>query len=210
MHWRLNYGPEKEPSFKELWSKRKVSTITQQPCFYLGKEDLFYYLVTHGARHGWFRLRWLMDIQQFMKIPMDWNILYHQFEKSKNIMLGGQALILASELFEQDMKEEMKPLLAKSIRKIAISALLFIEIRGYLLDTTLSKDINRAYKKYISSIRTFRQKVLWWISKLHPDPEDAQVLPLPKFFHFLYFPLHPFLWLSRQRKRKVFSKSDFQ
>lgn len=210
LHWRLNDWPAKEPSFKELWSSRRVSTITQHPCFFLGEEDLFYYLVIHGARHGWFRLRWLMDVQQFMKRPLDWNGLHDRFERCNNIMQAGQAFILASELYELEMTEEMKPFLVKGSRKIANNALFFIGIMENLHDEDLSKDIYRYYKKYISSIRSFSQKVLWNISILHPTPEDVQVLPLPKFFHFLYFPLRPFLWLSRQRKSQVFSKGDFQ
>ena len=210
LHWRLNNWPAKEPSFKELWSRRRVSTFTQHPCCFLGEEDLFYYLVTHGARHGWFRLRWLMDVQQFMKRPLDWNSLHDRFERCNNIMLAGQALILASELYELDMTEEMNPLLIKRSKKIANNALFFIEIMENLHDENLSKNIYRYYKKYTSSIRSISQRVLWKLSKLHPIPEDAQVLPLPKFFYFLYFPLRPFLWLSRQRKRQVYPESDFQ
>ena len=210
LHWRLNDWPAKEPSFKELWSKRRVSTITQHPCYFLGEEDLFFYLVTHGARHGWFRLRWLMDVQQFMNRPMDWSILYNRFGRCNNVMLAGQALILASQLYELDMTEEMKPLLINRSRKIANDALFFIEIMENLHDENLSRDIYRYYKKYTSSIRSISQRVLWKFSKLHPIPADAQALPLPKFFYFLYFPLRPFLWLSRERNRQVFLKDDFQ
>lgn len=209
LHWRLNDWPEKESSFKELWSRKRICSIGLNNCYILSEEDLFHYLVVHGARHGWFRLRWLMDIKQFLKKPMDWNILYHQFRNCKNIMLCGQALILASEFYELDMIDEMKPFLIKRSSKIANFALLYIGIMEDLNAVTSSKEIYQFYKKYTSSIRSLSQRGLWKLSKLHPTPEDAQVLPLPKFFHFLYFPLRPFLWLSRQQKRQVFSKGDF-
>lgn len=125
LHYRLNNWPEIVPSFNELWSRRRKSTLTQNPCYFLGEEDLFYYLVSHGAKHGWSRLRWLIDIKQFMKRPMDWQVLYQLFEKYKNIHLGGQALILVSQLNELSIPDEIKPLLTKKSRKIANSALFF-------------------------------------------------------------------------------------
>ena len=55
IHWRLHPGPGKEPSFNELWSRKRISSLTSYPIYYLGREDLFLFLVAHGARHGWSR-----------------------------------------------------------------------------------------------------------------------------------------------------------
>ena len=38
------------------------------------------------------------------------------------------------------------------------------------------------------------------MSFLYPYPEDAETLPLPKYLHFLYFPLRPFLWALEENK----------
>jgi hypothetical protein len=201
LHYRLNNWPEIVPSFNELWSRRRISTLTQNPCYFLGEEDLFYYLVSHGAKHGWSRLRWLMDIQQFMKLPMDWQILYQLFKKYKNIHLGGQTLILVSQLNELNITEEMKPLLTKRSRKIANSALFFIERMEILHDTSLPKDSVKYFRKYYSSIKPISQRILINLGKLHPSTDDVQTLPLPTIFYFLYFPLRPILWLLRKYKR---------
>ena len=67
IHWRLNPAPSKEPTFNELWSRKRKSSITSYPTYFMGNEDLFFFLVTHGARHGWSRLRWLVDIHQISK-----------------------------------------------------------------------------------------------------------------------------------------------
>ncbi len=55
VHWRLYPLPGKEPSFDELWDRRRVSSLTNYPIHYLGREDLLLYLASHGARHGWSR-----------------------------------------------------------------------------------------------------------------------------------------------------------
>ena len=76
IHWRLYPLPGKEPSFDELWERRRVSSLTNYPIHYLGREDLFLYLASHGARHGWSRLRWLVDIDKLLKQEINWTFLY--------------------------------------------------------------------------------------------------------------------------------------
>lgn len=66
VHWRLSPGPSKEPDFDELWKHARTSSQLGQNVHYLGREDLFLFLAAHGARHGWSRLRWLLDIKQLL------------------------------------------------------------------------------------------------------------------------------------------------
>lgn len=67
LHWRLHPYPINQPTFEELWERKRNSNFTSYPVLFLGKEDLLLYLSVHGARHGWFRLRWLKDIDQMLK-----------------------------------------------------------------------------------------------------------------------------------------------
>lgn len=65
IHWRLSPAPSKEPKFDALWERSRISPLGRH-VRYLGPEDLFMYLAVHGARHGWSRLRWLMDIDRLL------------------------------------------------------------------------------------------------------------------------------------------------
>ena len=57
IHWRLNPGPAKEPSFRRIMGWKRIRVLlTSYPVYFLGREDLFLFLVSHGARHGWSRL----------------------------------------------------------------------------------------------------------------------------------------------------------
>ena len=67
VHWRLNPGPAKDQALMILWERKRISSLTSSPVYFLGREDLFLFLVSHGARHGWSRLRWLVDINQIVK-----------------------------------------------------------------------------------------------------------------------------------------------
>jgi hypothetical protein len=48
---------------------------------------------------------------------------------------------------------------------------------------------------------SLQQKVLYIISTLHPYYTDVETLPLPKYLHFLYFPLRPFLCIWRKTRK---------
>ena len=71
IHWRLHSNSINEPTFEELWKRKRIKNLANYPIYFLGREDLFLYLIAHGARHGWFRLRWLLDIHQIMNNQMN-------------------------------------------------------------------------------------------------------------------------------------------
>ncbi|WP_078550546.1 nucleotidyltransferase domain-containing protein [Litchfieldia alkalitelluris] len=200
IHWRLNPAPGKEPTFVELWHRKRQSTITSYPIYFLGKEDLFFFLSTHGARHGWSRLRWLMDIHQLTKKELDWDFIYHQLRKYQCVHIGGQALILSSDLFKTDLVEKMEPLLKGNAKKLAQAAIFYIEQKVNLHTDPVPRDIAHYHSRHLYSLMSFRQKCWYWLSVCHPYYTDVETLPLPKKLHFLYYPLRPFLWMWRRSK----------
>jgi hypothetical protein len=207
IHWRLNPGPAREASFDELWERKIMSVFSSKSSvFMLGDKDLFSFLVSHGARHGWSRLRWLVDINQLVKKEIDWKSVRKLLGKYQYTHLGGQALNLAHLLLDTKISLEMNPL-ANTIRskKLAREALFYIKQMVNLHSEPLPIEISDYHKKHLFSLMSFEQKFLFIISFLFPYPEDAQVLPLPKSLHFLYFPLRPFLWAWRRTKKQVLS-----
>ncbi|MDQ0242538.1 hypothetical protein J2S09_000074 [Bacillus fengqiuensis] len=206
IHWRLNPGPAKEPSFKHLWERKREVFLSKNPVFILGNEDLFLFLVSHGARHGWSRLRWLLDIDYFTKLVSDWKNVKRLLEEYHYLHVGGQALILASTLLNTNIQKEMK-VLTESNRseRLAQEAFFYIKQMVNLHTEPVPDEIARYHKNHLFSLMSFQQKCLFIASFLFPYPEDAEVLPLPKFLHFLYFPLRPFLWAWRWGRKQTLS-----
>lgn len=201
IHWRLNADMGKEPSFEELWERKRTSPITGGPVWLPGKEDLFLYLVTHGARHGWFRLRWLADIDRLARQELNWPALIGLLRRNGCLHLGGQALVLASQLLRTPVPEAMKPFVSGSRpRRLAQRSLYFIRDRIAFSPEPSSPELARYYKRYLFSLKTGREKGAFLIRRLYPSFRDAEALPLPKELRFLYFPLRPFIWLWRQMK----------
>jgi hypothetical protein len=204
IHWRLNPGPGVEPAFNELWARKRVSSLTKTPVYYLGREDLCTFLVSHGARHGWSRLRWLMDISQMTQQEMDWSQIISMFEKYSSRDVAGQALILASELLGSTLPNGTEQLLTSTKAKhLAQDAIFYIKKMVNLHTDPVPEEVAVFHKEHLFSLMSKKQKALFILSFLYPYPEDAETLPLPKEFHLLYFPLRPFLWGWRKTRRQV-------
>lgn len=205
LHWRLNPETGMEPSFEELWDRRNVGSLTNKhnPVYYLGTEDLFLYLISHGARHGWFRLRWLTDIDRMLRMGIHSQNLIKLMDVYKCRHLVGQALVLSSNLLKTPVPDELKAL-GEEGRAIGLarSSLAFIKNCVNLCPDP-TPDVARSYQRYLFSIKTTREKWDYRIKRLYPSSRDALALPLPRPLHFLYFPLRPFLWLWRQMRQQT-------
>lgn len=205
IHWRLNPGPSLEPSFHELWKRKRKSSLTNYPVYYLGREDLFLFLVSHGARHGWSRLRWLVDISQLVQQKLEWNCLIHSLKKYQYYHVGGQALVLVSELLNTPLKKEIQPFMNRKAIKLAQGAVFYMEKEVNLHNEPVPEEVSAYHKRHLFKLMSNKQKLLFIMSLFHPYPEDAEILPLPKSLHFLYFPLRPFLWVWRRTRYHALS-----
>ncbi|WP_456277316.1 nucleotidyltransferase domain-containing protein [Bacillus sp. AK128] len=205
LHWRLSPGPDFEPKFKDLWNRRRESSLrTSSTINFLGKEDLFMFLITHGTRHGWSRLRWLLDIKKLVELGLNEGKLKPLLKKYQSKQLTGQALILVSELLETVIPHKLLSLISqKKSRLNAQQTIFYLERQVNLHSEPLEKEVSDYHKNYLLSIKTIKQKLLFNLSCLHPYPTDLKTLPLPKTFHFLYFPLRPFLWYLRIKRKNA-------
>lgn len=206
IHWRLNPAPSKEPMFEDLWKRKRQFVLKDKPIHYLGEEDLFLFLVTHGARHGWSRLRWLMDIHKILDKELDWEGIKKNLHSFQSAKLAGQSLILSNSLFNTEIPNEVKDLTSKrqSIQ-LAQDAVFYLERMVSLHNEPVPIEISKFHARHLFSLMSIQQKVLHLLSILHPFYTDAEILPLPKKLHFLYFPLRPFLLLWKRKSKHVFS-----
>ncbi|MCM3568205.1 nucleotidyltransferase family protein [Neobacillus mesonae] len=205
VHWRLNPGPGSEPSFNKLWERRKRSTITTNPIFFLGVEDLFLFLVTHGSRHGWSRLRWLVDIDRIVKSKPDWNKAYIHLKHYHYQHIGGQSLLLAAALLKTPLNKNVIPFIrGNKPGRLAQEAVFYFRKMVNLHTNPVPLDVSNYHKHHLFSLMSIQQRTFFILSFLYPYPDDAKTLPLPKLLHFLYFPLRPLLWVWRKSKSHAF------
>lgn len=199
IHWRMNPAPSIEPGFDELWERRRTSASLGRNIHFLGDEDLFLYLAAHGARHGWSRLRWLLDIRQMLLRAPDADRMVRLLQRYDYSDVGGQTLILAAGLLNAPVDAGFAVLTQRpKAAKLANLAMFYIVRTVNLHHPPLPPDVDRHYKRYQPAILPFKQRVIYALGFLHPYAADAKTLPLPKGLYFLYFPLRPFLWIWRK------------
>lgn len=197
IHWRLSPDTDKEPSFEELWERRNICYMSGKPYHLLCKEDLFMFLVWHGSRHGWFRLRWLLDIRKLLEKEIDWSFLKTLLSKYHCNHYAIQALILSSVLFDSRFPSEVG-LNSKSKDK---HAPFILYVFKFIENTTTKSALEVGYRKHLFFLKTRKQKIIYVLSRVFPNSWDAAAIPLPRPLHFLYFVLRPFILLWRQVKK---------
>jgi hypothetical protein len=206
IHWRLNPGPGKEPSFENLWGRKREIKASINQLYFLGKEDLLFFLMTHGARHGWARLRWLFDINQIAGQEPDWKKALLLLKQYGYLQVGGQAIILASQLLDTLIPNDIyQSIIGKRTQKISQESIYYIEEMVDLHSDSVPIEVAKYHKRYLFSLMSNHQKFLFMLSCLHPYPTDVETLPLPKKLHILYFPLRPFLWIWRKTRSQALS-----
>lgn len=204
VHWRLNPGPGKEPLFNDLWKRKRNIIFTTQPIYCLGYEDLLFFLTTHGARHGWSRLRWLIDIEQLLKQEINLNISKQLFSKYGLLHIGGQAIVLCSTLLKSNLTKEKEIMVqGKRPSKLAAKALFYLERMVNLHNDPVPGEVSDYHRRHLFSLMSNHQKLLFLFSYLFPYYTDVETMPLPKSLHILYFPLRPFLWVWRKKRNQV-------
>lgn len=194
VHWRMQPFPMIDASFHELWKRKRESTLIDYPVYFLGEEDLYVYLVRHGARHGWFRLRWLKDIDQMIRNGIDFEKIDVLFKKYKCCFVSGQVFLLTSQLLHTPITQEMEQnIKGRQVGNLSNEAYFYIR-------NEKSRTVS-----YTFLMKNNIQKVISVIYLCYPTYADTQVINLPKQLHFLYFPLRPFLWTWRKTKQLISS-----
>lgn len=206
IHWRLNPHYSKNYSFEQLWERKRLAALSGQTFFQLGDEDLFSYLIDHGARHGWFRLRWLLDIDVLLK-RLDTNRVIAHIQRYGGKAYTGQSLILLEVLLSANIPKQLEFLFSQKSYRLAEMAMHYIT-RIVQLNPAPEKSVAFHYYQYLFSLMSMKQKLSFVIILLLPSSGDATLFPLPKYLHFLYIPLRPFLWGWRKVNRHFVTENN--
>lgn len=158
--------------------------------------DQLIYLCVHGTEHGWYRLKWLLDLPFLSKVVIfEWQhvkVRANELNAIEHVKLSiyllyhltGKILIPGIEVdfVENHIKIKVLKLVGRINKPAMIETGYLAAFRQIIF---LSSFNNR---KWHSS---FWSK--WWIS-----PADWKSFPLPNSLFFLYYLLRPFFWLIRK------------
>jgi hypothetical protein len=200
LHWAV--ASPNLVSFQEagnMLSRARPTALAGASIDTLSKEDLPAYLLIHGSRHSWARLKWLVDFVVWIRrtTDPDWEGLKMKMEDLGLQRSLVQGVLLAHWLYSTPIPEPVQALLVaeppaqdmadhsyKTIMNAQYSGTVegAQRLRLILYRTKLKKDLRYKWNAF---------NAIWAV------PEDWLDLPLPDALYPLYWLLRPFLWLRR-------------
>lgn len=161
--------------------------------------DQFVFLCVHGAEHGWFKLKWLVDLFHITKtVQLDWSAIVLRAKELRSLKEVRLACKLLEEFYGMVFSDEIslsKLTIADRYRLRYVKHLITYENK--FCDTQREKILNLMYTLSLNKKLLIPKELIF---KNLTTTTDWLTLPLPNHLFFLYFPLRPFLWLYRKVK----------
>jgi Uncharacterised nucleotidyltransferase len=198
LHWKLRSNDDicNINPFERGYSWLKTS---YDHLFTLHHIDQFIYLCVHGTEHGWYRLKWLLDLSFLcQRINLEWDCVKaraHELNALEHVELSlylihhftGKILIPGAEIhsFNKDIKIKVSKLLSRINQSALIETGYLAAVRQIL---------------FLSSFNNRKWRLNFWM-KWSISPADWKSFPLPNCLFFLYYPMRPIFWLIRKSFR---------
>ncbi len=195
LHWKLR---SLDDVFQwDVFENTAWLLTTQHKNIYaLQHVDQFIYLCVHGTEHGWYRMKWLLDLPMILnKVKMDWNDL---IDRAKFLNAYEHVLFSLALLYRLTGYEFIDGCNENALKVISESRLISV-IKRMQNDSFVELGYPAAIKQLLF-LSSFNKRFFhswfwmkWWVS-----PADWKRFPLPERLYFLYYPLRPFFWLIRK------------
>jgi len=206
LHWRFGANPHDPFAVPDpaSWRVSELSPGLRLPT--LAFEDHLLYLFHHGARHGWMRLKWLLDLHLLLRgsTAEELRALAARAEGQRVLRPVAQGLLLAQEWFALPLPEDLRAawLKDRAIRKLVD---LGRKIVGPDLSGSPASSGPLAASRQQARIRRANYLLhpgwAYRLAEIRYDLsgiEDRLILPLPRRLQGLYPLLRLPLWLFRR------------
>lgn len=218
LHWRLSF--RLALAFDDLWERSRTKVLLGQAIHYLGECDNIAYLITHGAGHGYHRLRWLIDIYQWQKqTTSSWAEVYDYMAKQQVGMLLLETLLLLytlspfpmlpyeSERFSLRRAEDKVILRYPEALQPVVQRAVTLTRAAYPMLSNDTDENGMAGRRYDRLLPTLGRKKTWlrsFAALWEPGRAELTWLDLPDPLYFLYYIIRPFykLWRMTPFSRK--------
>jgi hypothetical protein len=164
------------------------------------REDQFVALCCHGTKHGWARLKWLVDISEMLRQPagFDWSRIETITNRKPLAKASvGLAILLAQHLLRAPMSATLPKVLAPNQRtqSVALSICGEILLQGH----------TQGFESFHFTLPSLEGGLVSWMSHLffryskwffehaivRVNSKDRALVPLPERLEFLYHVVRP-------------------
>lgn len=200
LHWKMG-RPGMEIPLDNIESSLMQVNIAGQQIYTLKTEELFLFLILHGASHGWFRLKWLCDIGTMLQqVDFSWERLYTLTKHLDVEPILNQAIIFSRDVLGVTVPEYIAEVVTKDrkARKLANMSIPYITAADSgRTDLTIYMPSLYQQKRYEFFLQCgWKKKAVYILSHCLPTDRDIQIIPLPDCMYFMYYLIRPCTWLT--------------
>ncbi len=201
LHWELSPGYLPFPiDFTTLYGRREPSYPGGREVMTMSGEDLLLYLCLHGAKHGWERLSWIIDVGGVISrhADLDWERIISDVRGSGCDRTFGLGLALAREV----TKAKLPPLVEEMIQMdVAIPDLMKKVVEWLGASEAPSLLEQTIFLLQLQKSPAERGRMLYRIA-MTPSVADWRALRLPAPLTGLYRLIRPLRLLIKVKSRK--------
>ena len=204
LHWKHGHGGRLLPMPTESIIKRLKLAGSSVPV--LSDEEWLLYLMLHGASHGWFRLRWLIDIAKFIQQGcIDWKKASLLAKNYSMDSILHQSLMLADRLLAVPIPPDLLSSVAhdqSAWRLTCIAMNLCLATADYEImgnNNQQSKYFRNIYDSQLQPGYKNRFDVV--LNFFNPTIFDIKLILLPDRLYALYSFIRPFNSLWRRLRK---------
>jgi Uncharacterised nucleotidyltransferase len=215
LHWKLGHDYWRDfcPDVRMIWQRTAKMNLLLGSVSTLCREDLLLALCSHGTKHRWLCLKWLIDIAELISKPdaLDWSRVEEMIRVRPGAGVAARVgLRLVETILEVPMPPDALRIMPPLARCDAVAAAIREEIlqagqstgsyyqtlialeEGAFARMRIRADITRRFPAGL-----FREVVLRVTSK------DRAVVNLPENFGFLYHLVRPVRLIAKHTMRLI-------
>jgi len=212
LHWSLgpDYWRAFYPDIDGMWDRIERITLLQGSACTLCPEDLLLALCSHGAKHRWQQLKWLVDVTQLLERPeMNWSRVEEMVAHRPGAgVCAGLAVSLAKELLDAQIPADAVRILRTNERTRAVASAIRDEIlwsgesTGDYYGTLLALQEQRLGRMRIRATTALRYPGgVFRETLVQVTHKERALIDLPEHFQFLYHVIRPIRLMAKYGRR---------
>ncbi|MEA4888796.1 MAG: nucleotidyltransferase family protein [Clostridiaceae bacterium] len=203
LHWRFEVSDDRF-DFEKVWANKSDMDLFGTKIHVLNPEENFLYLVFHGSKHAWKRLRWLNDIAELIRENLlDWDYIQNESVKRKQEYMMIQALILSQALYGTELPPELIGQTRETVlaRQLSLLCIPFFESAE---EDEEQRTLYLQIKKYgFLWKRGLQKKHSYFMAHVTPTLNEFTAYKIPDRFFGLYYFIRPFNIIKKLISRKI-------
>ena len=198
LHWSFYAWPADQ--VVEVWRQSTVAELAGVPINCMEDDLLLLTLCDHGAKHTWFRLKWLSDVAMLLTEdrPNGCRALFDLADRLDLKRTLAHTALMVHWIYGVPLADELMLLVSEEKKSGELSLPALNSLQWSTEEIMSGGERAEGLR---AALRIWKRRPsLSWRTALMPiltSTADYQDLHLPDRLFWLYIPLRPFLWLRR-------------